>query len=151
MGNYLDTPMKKNVCAAGLAFVAGCSLVYLSRRRQQPIRSVRKTKYLEILDREALAAILREVRKQYSTKFTEVRRLNRLKRRALDIESEFYRNLVIAFNDSIPKMFEEARDQVLKSYDVDSQLLLNSVNYYEGNDDLIVELAHDASKPINNA
>jgi hypothetical protein len=77
--------------------------------------------------------------------------LNRLKRRALEFESEFYRNLVIGYNDSIPEMFEEARDQVLKSYDVDSQLLLNSVNYYEGNDDLIVELAHGASKPLNNA
>jgi hypothetical protein len=60
--------------AAGVGFVAGCSLVYLSRTKQQPARSVRKTKYLEILDRETLAAILREFRRQYSTKFTEVRR-----------------------------------------------------------------------------
>lgn len=152
MGNYLDTPQKKYACAS-IATVAGLSLLYYLRRsRPSPSKPQdRKSTYLEVLDRTALTSILKQIRKTYSEKLIEVRRIHRSKRRSLESpDLDIYRTLVMRYNASIVPIFEEVRDRVLSANGVTSELLQNSIDFYEVQDPDIANLAATASVPFNN-
>lgn len=152
MGNYLDTPNKKYACAAGVVAVAGLSFLYISRKRgdqtQQP--QERNSKYMEILNRDALATILKQIRKAYSDKFIETRKSHRTKRRSLEsTDLDLYKRLVMRYNASIAPIFEEVRDRILAAQGVDCDLLQDSINFYEGKDPEIAKLASTASVAFN--
>ena len=103
--------MKKILAYGGsaLAIATGFALLYKSS-------SSIRYKNFKILDKQSLIFILKQVRSEYSQKFSVQLRLNRKKRRNLHRAGREYKNLVKELKDQSKEYIQKAREAILEIY-----------------------------------
>jgi hypothetical protein len=118
--------MKKFLAYGGsvLAVATGLALLY---------KSSSKIKYqnFRILEKQSLIFILKQVRSEYSQKFSVPLRLNRKKRRSTHRAGRDYKNLVKELKDQSKEYIQKALEEVLEKFKITEEVLSESYKQFE--------------------
>ena len=128
--------MKKILAYGGsaLAIATGFALLYKSS-------SSIRYKNFKILDKQSLIFILKQVRSEYSQKFSVQLRLNRKKRRNLHRAGREYKNLVKELKDQSKEYIQKALEEVLDKFTISEEVLSESYKQFEQDPDVKAVLA----------
>ena len=123
--------MKKFLAYGGsvLAVATGLALLYKSSSKI-------KYKNFRILDKQSLIFILKQVRSEYSQKFSVPLRLNRKKRRSLHRGGREYKNLVKELKDQSKEYIQKALEEVLEKFKITEEVLSESYKQFEQDPDV---------------
>ncbi|OMJ68300.1 hypothetical protein SteCoe_34288 [Stentor coeruleus] len=111
------------------AVAAGIFLYY-------SLRSPIKFKSLKLLDKSSLLHLLSLIRKEFSSKFMSVLRMNRKKRRLAHRGGRDYRMYVKDLKEQAKKHLQRAMDDVLLKNGISENVLSDSSKHFEGDEDV---------------
>ena len=119
--------MKKAIalsCGSILALATGAYFFYRTKGKI----NFHKVK---VLDKRSLLYLFREIRKEYSEKFSMNLRLNRKKRRCVQRGSREYRMFIKQLKDEAKEYIQKSIEVVLSNHGLNEEILAESYKHYE--------------------
>lgn len=116
-------------CGSVLALATG---VYLFCRSSSKI----KFQQVKVLDKQSLLYLLKQIRKDYSDKFSMTLRLNRKKRRGLHRGGREYRMLVKELKELAKEYIQKSVETVLGANGLTEEVLTESYKHFESDLDI---------------
>ena len=132
--------MKKWV-AAGIAFVISSYTYY-----HYQIKPSQRLETLMILTEKRMLEVLTKLKSVYKNQFSKHQKLFRSSRRKYSPSSKEYLDLVSEFYSSLPSIFSDSIEEVIKDFNITRQVYDNSWRMLKTNDQILE--AYEESKVI---
>ena len=91
---------------------------------------------MSVLDKVSLIYLLKQIRKEYSDKFSMTLRLNRKKRRNMHRGGREYRLLIKELKEQAKEYIQKSVETVLETNGLTEEILTESYKHYEGDIDV---------------